>query len=112
MINSKQWDIILVPFPFTNLRTSKKRPALVISPNDYNSGPDLIMAFITSQLNTSTRPGDYRINDWHKSGLPKPSMIRMKLATIDCNIVIKKLGRLMDVEHESVRNVIHDFFLA
>ncbi len=50
------WDIVLVPFPFTDLTTSKKRPALVVSPDSYNSGPDVIIAFITSQLDAAIIP--------------------------------------------------------
>ena len=44
-------DIILVPFPFTDQTTTKKRPAVVISAEAYNSGrPDLIIMAITSRL--------------------------------------------------------------
>ncbi len=110
MISCSRWDIILVPFPFTDLTTSKKRPALVISPDNYNRGQDLIIAFITSQLNTKPRPGDYLIGAWRESGLPKPSMLRMKIATIDRNIVIKKLGVLVADEYNAVRDAIIDFF--
>jgi mRNA interferase MazF len=90
----KKWDIVLVPFPFSDLKTSKKRPGLVISPDPYNTGSDIIIAFITSQLDKDQRPGDYPIKEWKKSGLPKPSRIRMKFATIDKTIIIKKIGRL------------------
>lgn len=56
MITYKKWDIILVPFPFTDLKTVKKRPALVISPEEYNVGPDLIIMFITSNLSSFGKP--------------------------------------------------------
>ena len=92
----KKWDIILVPFPFTDLKTSKKRPALIISPDEYNEKLDVIIAFITSKLDLEYRIGDYKIQDWKKSNLPKPSMIRMKFATIDKSIIVKKIGKLRD----------------
>lgn len=42
-------DIILVPFPFTDQTTSKKRPAVVISSSTYNTArPDLIIMAVTS----------------------------------------------------------------
>jgi len=47
----EQWDIVLVPFPFTNLRSIKKRPALIISPNRFNNGPDVVILFITRNIN-------------------------------------------------------------
>jgi mRNA interferase MazF len=49
MTNSEFGDIILVPFPFTDQSTSKKRPAVVISSNHYNTErPDLIIMAVTS----------------------------------------------------------------
>ena len=46
----RQGDIVLVSFPFTDLTATKKRPALVISPNSINQqNQDLILAAITSQ---------------------------------------------------------------
>lgn len=45
----KKWDIVLVPFPFTDLTTSKKRPGLVISPEEYNKGSDILISFITTK---------------------------------------------------------------
>jgi len=88
----KKWDIVLVPFPFTNLKSSKKRPALVISPDEYNNQLDVVIAFITSKMDQSHRCGDYIINEWSKSGLPKPSMLRMKLATVDKTMILKILA--------------------
>lgn len=98
MTPCSRWDVVLVPFPFTDLTASKKRPALVISPDAYNAGPDVVIAFITSRLNTPSRPGDCIIEEWQASGLLKPSQLRMKLATIARSIVVKKLGRLPEVE--------------
>ncbi len=110
MTPCSRWDIVLVPFPFTDLTACKKRPALVVSPDNYNSGPDVVIAFITSQLTTPPRPGDHLITDWQASGLPKPSQLRMKLATISRRIVIKKLGRLTPAEKSRVQAVTRRFF--
>lgn len=40
--------------------------------------------------------GDYKISDLQISGLPKASIIRMKFATINKSIIIKKLGQLSE----------------
>ena len=98
-----KWDIVLVPFPFTDLTTSKKRPALIISPNEYNKNLDIVIVFITSKLDLEYRAGDYKIQEWEKSNLPKPSMLRMKFATIDKSLVVKKLGRLSEKDMSQFR---------
>ncbi len=106
----KKWDIVLVPFPFTNLQTIKKRPALIISPDEYNAGDDIVILFITSNVSSFGRTGDYIIQDWNKSGLPKPSMTRMKFATIEKSIVIKNIGRLHKSDCASLVSKLNDFF--
>ena len=106
----KKWNIILVPFPFTDLKTSKKRPALIISPNEYNDKLDVVIAFITSKLDSEYRTDDYKIQQWEKSNLPKPSMIRMKFATIDKSIIIKKMGSLKKKDIIEFKKLLIDFF--
>jgi len=111
MTTFKKWDIILVPFPFTNLKSVKKRPALVISPEEYNQGPDLIIMFITSNLSSFGRPGDHKIVEWNKSGLPKPSMVRMKFATIEKSIIQKKLGQMAKSDQLKINDKLKEFFM-
>ena len=108
----RKWDIVLVPFPFTDLTAVKRRPALIISPDSYNrSGPDAVIVFITSRKDLPSRPGDHRIRFWKESGLPKPSMLRMKFATIDQTIIVKKLGSLFREDQRAVQAAFSEFFL-
>ena len=46
----KKGDIVLVRFPFTDMSSEKLRPALVLAPE--NQEKDVVLAFITTQLNT------------------------------------------------------------
>lgn len=104
------WDIVLVPFPFTDLSKSKKRPALIISSADYNKGLNVIIMFITSNISAFGRPGDYKIQKWREAGLPKPSMTRMKIATISKHIIIKRIATLLQPDIETIRENLITFF--
>ena len=109
MMTYRKWDIVLVPFPFTDQKTTKKRPALVISPNDYNRYGDVIIVFVTSNLRADPKPGDYLIKTWQKARLPKPSMIRMKFATVFQSMITRKLGRLSNEDQEGFRSLLVEF---
>lgn len=88
-------DIVLCPFPFTDLTDVKRRPALVVSSEEYNAAMgDVVLAPITSNLSAPPVPGDHRIQDWGESGLIGPSVVRAKLTTIDSNLFVRTLGRL------------------
>ena len=68
--------IILVPFPFTDQSATKKRPAVVISSEIYNTErPDLIIMAVTSQIQPARIIGEVIIKDWQEAGLLKPSVM-------------------------------------
>jgi mRNA interferase MazF len=91
-------DVVLVPFPFTDLTTQKQRPALVISSKNFNdSSADAILLAITSQVQTDLQHSDYRLSldEQKQGGLPKPSIVKTtKVVTLSQALIIKKLGRL------------------
>jgi mRNA interferase MazF len=95
-------DIILLKFPFTYSKTNKRRPALII--NDFDDG-DVIVCRITSQIYKTNN--DIFIDDWKKSGLKLPSVIRVhKIATLDKEIVEIVMGKIDNQLKEKVRSVI------
>jgi len=102
-----QWDIILVPFPFTNLEGMKKRPALIISPNNYNyEGMDIIIAFLTSNIKQEDRVGDYHLKKWKSAGLPKPTKFKLKLATILKSKVVKAIGSIELTDQKNIKGIL------
>lgn len=104
-----KWDIILVNFPFTDFRISKKRPALIISPEEYNKSEDLVIAFITSNIPEKLNFSDYILQDWKGAGLLKPSILKMKFATIKKTIVTSKLGYIQDINRTNIEKLLQDF---
>jgi len=88
-------EVVLVNFPFTDLGTTKRRPAVVISRRSYNSiKPDLILMALTSRSMHAPEPGDVLIQDLQAAGLPRPSRLKPVVATVEQAIVRRVLGRL------------------
>lgn len=90
----KQREIVLVPFPYSDLSSAKKRPVLVISNNQYNSSfPDLVVCVITSNLFKDAYSVDLNDSDLELGMLPEQSVIKChKLFTIEQSRVIKRFS--------------------
>jgi len=90
-------DILLVPFPFTDLSTTKRRPAVVVWADPAQT--DFALAFISSQQINSIGIGETRLLPTHPefvlTGLSVPSKIRAtKLVTLSRALLRRWLGRL------------------
>lgn len=87
-------DIVVVPFPFTDRRATKRRPALVCSSLEFNrTSRHVVLAMITTATHTHW-PGDVPIRDEATSGLPAPSVVRWKLFTLDASLILRRAGAL------------------
>ncbi len=92
-------DIVLIPFPFTDLTGNKNRPAIIL----IESENDVTVCFITTQLKWQS-DYDIAIQPTQLNGLKKPSLIRLsKLATIDKELIIGRLG-ILDEDYEKLLN--------
>lgn len=99
-------DIVLVSFPFSDLTTSKVRPAIVVSNSKVNKTTDVILAQITSNIH-----GDdfsFLIDDAYVSrSLNGQSEIRCnKLFTSAKSIIRKKISSLQSDKHNELLNKI------
>jgi mRNA interferase MazF len=100
-------DIVLVPFPFTDQSTTKRRPAVVVSSQAYNrERPDLILMAVTSQLRPAAGIGEVTAREWQAAGLLKPSAIKPVITTVGRGLVIRRLGRLSDPDREALKRAI------
>lgn|SRR4030042_405624 len=100
--NLRFGNIVLLKFPFTDKQTFKRRPALVIQ--DCNDG-DIIVCRITSKIYDSDK--DIFIDNWEKSGLKLPSVIRVhKIATLEKGMVDSILGKIDESLKEKVKSII------
>lgn len=86
----KKGDIVLLSFPFTDLKGKKIRPAFVLFVSDL----DVIVAFITTQFKWQN-PFDTLLEPNDSNGLKKTSVLRLtKITTIDKDLILGKLGEL------------------
>ena len=97
------FDVVVVPFPFTDKNTTKRRPALVLSDaKAFNRRiAHCVLAMVTSAKN-SDWPLDVEIEDIDAAGLPSASIVRMKLFTLDDQLVIRKAGALAPKDRKAV----------
>lgn len=105
------FDVVVVPFPFTDSAKTKRRPALVLSQtsNFGNKIGHSVLAMITSKKNAPW-PLDCEINNRKKSGLTAPSVVRMKLFTLDNRFIIRKIGQLSDSDQKMVKQSLSQIF--
>lgn len=105
------FDVVRVPFPFTDRNAPKNRPALVVSAASAFNTPasHSVMAMITSSLHARW-PLDCDIGDIKVAGLPSPSIVRFKLFTLDHRLVRGTLGHLAAADAAIVRTRMHALF--
>ena len=98
------WQVVRVPFPFTDRQAVKNRPALILSDALAFNAPagHAVMAMITSEENAPW-PLDCPIFDLQAAGLPAPSKVRFKLFTLDQRLVRGVLGSLSADDESRLR---------
>ena len=85
-------DVVVIPFPFSDLSGFKKRPALVLADLP---GDDIILCQITSQQHSDIFSIPLNSTDFDIGSLPVSSNIRpTRIFTADKNIIIKKSGTI------------------
>lgn len=111
----KAGQIILFPFPQTDQRSGKLRPALILRqcPTDYN---DWLICMISSQVSQQVTGIDEIIStsdhDFLSTGLKKTSVIRLtRLAVVDQDILVGVLGSISDTRLMHLKQKLADWIL-
>lgn len=103
----KKGQIVLMPFPFTNLSGSKLRPALILNTS---LSDDIIVCFISSK-SEKVRKGEFLVKPDSANCLKKKSkIICSKIATLDKKIILGKIGELSDTDLKKVNEIIKQIF--
>lgn len=96
-----RWDVIVVPFPFSDKAAEKRRPALVLSNAAFNAAGHTVLAMITTRGHHPW-PGDCNLEDNEEAGLPLPCLVRLKLFTLDNRVILRRVGRVSDKDRAIV----------
>jgi mRNA interferase MazF len=97
-------DVVILPFPFSDLTSTKKRPALVVATM---LGDDIILAQITSKAVSDTYSIEITSSDFSSGSLNQNSLVRPnRLFTADSNIVSYKAGCIKFPKLQEVINKI------
>jgi len=98
----KRGDIVLVPFPFTDLTSLKVRPAVILSSKPVHD--DIVIGFISSVMPQSIGEMEFSLRishpDFSATGLKRDSVFKMnKLLTIHRALVLRRLGQVpLDIQ--------------
>jgi mRNA interferase MazF len=102
-----RWDVVVVPFPFTDRSAAKRRPALVLSGPSFNQNGHIVLAMIT----TATKaiwPTDSRIANLADAGLRESCVVRCNFFTLDSRLVLRRIGHLAAADIVTVEARLRD----
>jgi mRNA interferase MazF len=99
-------DVILVRYPFSDLSSSKVRPAVVV--NAPHSSQDLLIVPLTSKVE-SLLEGEFTLFEWSAAGLNVATAAKRGLYTVHESLVIKVIGKLVDVDAKLLEQSLRDW---
>jgi mRNA interferase MazF len=98
-----RFDVVSVPFPYTDRPVRERRPALIVSVPAHEERTGMLWVVMITSAQHRPWPGDVRLADHARVGLSIPSMIRTaKIATVEARDA-RKLGRPSAGEIRAVR---------
>ena len=101
-------EVVVLPFPQTNLQAGKRRPALVVAGLD---GDDLILCQITSQFRSDGHSIPLAIADFERGRLATDSFIRpQRLFTVEQSVILYAAGKIKNARLQEVKARIRQLF--
>lgn len=97
-------EVVVIPFPFSDLTATKRRPALVVADLP---GDDVMLCQITSQPTANAFAINLSDQDFLTGGINRPSTIRPeRIFTADTHIIVRGIGKVSDAKLREVASAI------
>ena len=100
----EHFDVVVVPFPFTDRASTIRRPALVLSAAEpFGRGTGQCLLAMITRAARSSWPHDVPLTELEPTGLKVAGVVRMKLFTLDASLVLRRIGALGEEDRVAVR---------
>ncbi len=106
----EQFDVVVVPFPFSDLPRSKKRKALVISSRNFNKTNESSVLLMITSAHQSQWQFDVTVSNLNVAGLNKSCVVRMKTFTLDNGLLLEHVGHLSSKDASQVIDALRKTF--
>jgi mRNA interferase MazF len=101
----EQRDIVIIPFPYSDLTGMKQRPALIISNSRLNKTEDRICCLVTS--NPESKENKIAIDSLEKNKLPFKSWVKPhRIFTVNEKVIRKKICTISDKTYKNIKDSI------
>ncbi len=105
-----RFDVVVVPFPYSDRLAEKRRPAIVVSSSQLASDYGLVWLAMVTSADNRRWDCDVDVSDLRVAGLPAPSFVRpAKIATVDSDRVLQRVGRLTVKDARAVESQLKKF---
>ena len=102
-----QREIVLIPVPFTDLSSQRRRPVIIISNDQYNGArEDMVVVAMTSNLTQAPYSFTITSAELESGTLHRPSRVRVdKIYTLSQRIIVKSFGKVSGAVLDQIRQL-------
>jgi mRNA interferase MazF len=100
-------EVLLVRYPFTDLSSSKIRPAVVVQAP--HTSQDVVIVALTSQT-AGLLAGEFILADWISAGLHVPTAVKRGIYTVHPRLILRRLGQLSSADSNHLEQSLRAWF--
>ncbi|MFN8625203.1 MAG: type II toxin-antitoxin system PemK/MazF family toxin [Candidatus Binatia bacterium] len=101
------WSVVVVRFPFIDRRQITRRPAVVLSPERFQTDHQCAVLGMITDARNPRWPSDVTLRDLAATGLCLSSVFRCKLLTLKTQLILSQIGMLSPRDKVAVLRALH-----